>query len=217
MYMHRLLLSCRVQGSGSLVAVAVSDDGRMLAVGGGDRIVHLWDARSRQYIQVNLGVAMRAGTSMCSQLDRVWSLAVHASTTDTYPTTFGVVVACKDASIRGLIQRRQAVRGLMPGRHGREAVFLFLIRGRTQGFPGHKDAVTGLAFREGTQQLFSASLDRTVKIWSLAERAYVDTLYGHQAGVLAVDVLRQARPRMIGLREGFGACSSCSARRWTAR
>ena len=67
------------------------------------------------------------------------------------------------------------------------------------------------------QQLFSASLDRTVKIWLLAERAYVDTLYGHQAGVLAVDVLRQARPRVIGLREGFGACSSCSARRWTAR
>ena len=61
-----------------------------------------------------------------------------------------------------------------------------------QGFPGHKDAVTGLAFREGTQELFSASLDRTVKIWSLAERAYVETLYGHQAGVLAVDLLRQA-------------------------
>ena len=67
-----------------------------------------------------------------------------------------------------------------------------------QGFPGHKDAVTGLAFREGTQQLFSASLDRTVKIWSLAERAYVDTLYGHQAGVLAVDVLRQVGPRAPG-------------------
>ena len=46
------LLSSPVQGSGSLLAVAVSDDGRMLAVGGGDRIVHVWDARSRQYIQV---------------------------------------------------------------------------------------------------------------------------------------------------------------------
>ena len=81
---------------------------------------------------------------------------------------------------------------------GHERARALLTPGRAQGFPGHKDAVTGLAFREGTQQLFSASLDRTVKIWSLAERAYVDTLYGHQAGVLAVDVLRQARSRMPG-------------------
>lgn len=63
MYGRCLLLSCPVQGSGSLLAVAVSDDGRMLAVGGGDRIVHVWDARSRQYIQVHLGAAMRAGSN----------------------------------------------------------------------------------------------------------------------------------------------------------
>ena len=29
----------------------------------------------------------------------------------------------------------------------------------------HKDIVTGLAFREGTHELFSGSFDRTVKIW----------------------------------------------------
>ena len=58
---HCSLLSCPVQGSGSLLAVAVSDDGRMLAVGGGDRIVHVWDARSRQYIQVQLRRAVLVG------------------------------------------------------------------------------------------------------------------------------------------------------------
>ena len=34
----------------------------------------------------------------------------------------------------------------------------------------------GLAFRQGFNQLFSASKDRSVKIWSLDEMAYVDTL-----------------------------------------
>ena len=52
-----------------------------------------------------------------------------------------------------------------------------------QSFPGHKDAVTGLAFREGTHQLFSASLDRSLKLWSLDDMAYVDTLFGHQSEV----------------------------------
>lgn len=47
-----LKLLCLLQGRSALLSVAVSDDGRMLAVGGGDRIVHVWDARSRQYVQV---------------------------------------------------------------------------------------------------------------------------------------------------------------------
>jgi WD40 repeat protein len=68
-----------------------------------------------------------------------------------------------------------------------------------QAFPGHKDAVTGLAFREGTHQLFSASLDRSVKIWSLDDMAYVDTLFGHQSEV----GLRGWRG-FSGVREGAG-------------
>jgi ribosomal RNA-processing protein 9 len=57
-------------------------------------------------------------------------------------------------------------------------------------FQGHKDAVSGLAFRRHTHQLFSSSFDRTVKvyyivhiawitlqIWNLDEMAYVETLY----------------------------------------
>ena len=38
----------------ALLAAAVSDDGHYLAVGGGDWQVHVWDARSNEYIQVRL-------------------------------------------------------------------------------------------------------------------------------------------------------------------
>ncbi|KAI7841799.1 hypothetical protein COHA_004523 [Chlorella ohadii] len=110
----------RQGGRNSLLAAAVSSDGRYLAVGGGDKKVHIWDARSRQYVR---------------------------------------------------------------------------------GFPGHKDAVTSLAFREGTHELFSGSLDRSIKLWSLDDMAYVDTLFGHQAEVLALDAARAER------------CVSCGADR----
>ncbi|KAI3437620.1 hypothetical protein D9Q98_000072 [Chlorella vulgaris] len=110
----------RLSGTASLLAAALSSDGRYLAVGGGDRKVHIWDARSRQYVR---------------------------------------------------------------------------------GFPGHKDAVTGLAFREGTHELYSGSLDRSIKQWSLDDMAYIDTLFGHQAEVLSVDALRAER------------CVSCGADR----
>ncbi|GIM09576.1 hypothetical protein Vretimale_13420 [Volvox reticuliferus] len=96
----------------ALGAVAVSSDGRYLAVGGGDNKVHVFEASSGTYLQ---------------------------------------------------------------------------------GFPGHKDVVTGLAFRDGTHTLASCSADRTVKLWSLDDRAYMDTLYGHQAEVLGLDFLRAER------------------------
>jgi hypothetical protein len=46
--------------------------------------------------------------------------------------------------------------------------------------------------------LLSASFDRTVKLWSLDDGAYVDTLFGHQSQVLAVDVLRNERAVSCG-------------------
>ena len=51
--------------------------------------------------------------------------------------------------------------------------------------------MSGLAFRGGTHELCSASFDRSVKVWSLDDRTPMDTLLGHQAEVLAIDMLRQ--------------------------
>lgn len=43
-------------------------------------------------------------------------------------------------------------------------------------FSGHRDTVTGLVFRKDTHQLYSCSKDRSVKIWSLDEMAYIESL-----------------------------------------
>lgn len=74
-------------------------------------------------------------------------------------------------------------------------------------FTQHRDAVTSLAFRGKTNQLFSASKDRTVKIWSLNELAYVETLFGHQDEVLDVAAVGGPQER----------CVSVGARDRTAR
>jgi len=61
-------------------------------------------------------------------------------------------------------------------------------------FPGHKDIVTSLAFRDGTHQLFSASFDRTIKSWSMGDMMYIDTLYGHQGHIIGMDCDHRERP-----------------------
>ncbi|KAK3685516.1 WD40-repeat-containing domain protein [Podospora appendiculata] len=70
-----------------------------------------------------------------------------------------------------------------------------------RAFTQHRDAVTGLAFRRGTNQLFSCSKDRTVKVWSLDELAYIETLFGHQDEILDVDALGQERCVSVGARD----------------
>lgn len=70
-----------------------------------------------------------------------------------------------------------------------------------RAFSQHRDAVTGLAFRRGTNQIYSCSKDRTVKVWSLDELAYVETLFGHQDHVVDIDALAPERCVSVGARD----------------
>lgn len=53
-------------------------------------------------------------------------------------------------------------------------------------FPAHRSAVSSLAFRLDSWTLFSGSADRTVKLFDIAQRAYVETLFGHTQEVHAL-------------------------------
>jgi ribosomal RNA-processing protein 9 len=68
-------------------------------------------------------------------------------------------------------------------------------------FTHHRDAITGLAFRRGSNQLYSCSKDRTVKVWSIDDLAYVETLFGHQDEILDIDALAQDRCVSVGARD----------------
>ena len=59
---------------------------------------------------------------------------------------------------------------------------------------GHGAAVTSLAFRRESYSLFSGSVDRCLKHWDLSEMGYLETLFGHQDGVTAIDCWTKERP-----------------------
>lgn len=58
---------------------------------------------------------------------------------------------------------------------------------------GHKDGVTGLTICSESNQLFSCSKDKCVKVWNLVDMCYVETLFGHQAEVTCIDTLQKDR------------------------
>ena len=73
----------------------------------------------------------------------------------------------------------------------------------------HLDTVTTLAFRGKTNQLFSGSKDRTIKIYSLDELAYVETLFGHQDAVVDVAAVGGSQERCVSV-----GASDKTARLW---
>ncbi|KAK2785934.1 pre-rRNA processing protein [Onygenales sp. PD_12] len=76
-------------------------------------------------------------------------------------------------------------------------------------FNQHRDSVSGLSFTRrisstsSGEQLFSASFDRTIKTWSLSPgaHAYVETLFGHQDHVIAVDSMALDQCVSVGARD----------------
>lgn len=54
---------------------------------------------------------------------------------------------------------------------------------------GHKDAISAVQFRTGSHELYTASLDRTLKLYDVAQLSYIETLFGHQESVLSLSCL----------------------------
>ncbi|KAF2863552.1 hypothetical protein K470DRAFT_261942 [Piedraia hortae CBS 480.64] len=68
--------------------------------------------------------------------------------------------------------------------------------------PQHRDCVTQLVFSQDGREMFSASKDRTVKVWACESLpAYADTLFGHQDGVLGLAALAREKCISVGARD----------------
>lgn len=53
--------------------------------------------------------------------------------------------------------------------------------------------MSGLAFRVDGSELYSSSFDRSLKLWSVPDFDYMDSLFGHQSELTAVHALRQEK------------------------
>lgn len=59
---------------------------------------------------------------------------------------------------------------------------------------GHTNNITAVVVEPDSNRLFTASMDKSLKVWDLSSRRYTDTLLGHVAGVSAMDIFATNRP-----------------------
>lgn len=59
---------------------------------------------------------------------------------------------------------------------------------------GHQGTVNAVAVEPDGKQIYTASDDKSLKVWDLTARRETDTLLGHVTGVTSMDLYNQARP-----------------------
>jgi ribosomal RNA-processing protein 9 len=156
--------------------VALSGDTRAVS-GSKDHSVLLWDLEKQCRV-----------ATVCEH----WKKDASSSDRKNFRTMGEVLaVACSDDGRYAAVGRRDA------------KVQIFDIRAKAkynlvQTFEGHKGAVTCLAFQSYTNDLFAGSEDRCIRHYNLNEMMYLETLYGHQFGVSAIDCLAKERPISVG-------------------
>ena len=110
-------------------------------------------------------------------------LAMAASDDGRYLATGGRDATVKIYDVRQKNKTNKAVQSISGSENDSGDVG---IRGIVTTFEGHKGPVAALAFRSQSLQLFSGSHDRCIRHHNLEEMAYIETLYGHQAGVTGI-------------------------------
>jgi ribosomal RNA-processing protein 9 len=197
----------------TLTSVALQADGCRAISGSKDHSVILWDvehAKRISYICPHWKKST-SSNSITSNKDKdtnnKTSSSSPSSSSSAWRTSGQILsVACSDDG-------RLAAVG---ARNGTVRIFDLRIKTATtnhnnnyynaavQTFTGHKGPVTALSFRTGALELFSASLDRCIRHYSLQQESlsnmmYLETLYGHQFGVTDIDCHLAERPVSVGM------------------
>ncbi|KAJ2390187.1 pre-rRNA processing protein [Coemansia sp. RSA 2611] len=169
-------LATRVLRGGHVLpptCVAITPDARFVYSGGKDGALVKWHRESGRRLAVFRSARKKRPDHDAGHCDEI--LAVAVSSDGRYVATGG-----RD--------RRIHIWSVAEDRH-------------LGVFHQHKDAVTGLAFRRGTNHLYSCSLDRMVKLWNIDDLGYMDTLFGHQDSIAAIAALQREQAVTVGCRD----------------
>jgi WD40 repeat protein len=161
----------------SVKAVAFSPDGRMLATGGDDHLVRLWDVHSHHQISAPLAGARAGVESVAFGRDgrtlaagsndstvRIWDVATHREIGAPYKYTGPVAAVALSPDGSTLAVGGAGVTN--------EDVFLWDVRThrRAAALRGHSDIIRGLAFTADGAVLASGSQDKTLRLWDVRDR-----------------------------------------------
>jgi len=188
-----------IAGPAILRTLAMSPDGKLLAGGGEDPAIHLWELP-----------AAKPGAKLTDHQDWVIALAFSPDSKLLASADYHGKVVLWDVSdgkkVRSLTPMPTPPPKEPPDPVPAEAL-AFSPDGKTlavgsangnlqmvnvadgkliRAMPGHTSAITGIAFHPSGNLMVSASKDRTLRLWNPANGQAIKTLEGHEAWVEGV-------------------------------
>lgn len=169
--------------SAPVKSISFNSDGTLLVSAGDDKLVKIWDADKRKFIQSFSGHqnwVRSAQFSLDSRMvasgsdDRTVKLwdVVHENLIHTFIDHSGMVSDVKyhpDGSCLASCSSDKKIK-----------IFDCRSQRLLQHYDAHADAVNTVSFHSNGRYLVSTSNDATVKIWDLRKGQIMYTLYGHE-------------------------------------
>ncbi|HLW68091.1 MAG TPA: c-type cytochrome domain-containing protein [Gemmataceae bacterium] len=192
----KVMLKQMLDADDSILALALSPDGKKLAAGGCDRIVRVWDvsggyasAKLEQSIENHadwiLGIALAADdkhllTASRDKTAKVWDLAAKESVM-TFPDHQNPVYA--------VAVKADGKVGYSAGDDKQLRTWNAVADGKqVKAIGGHGDAILKLVAHPKQPLLITASADKTVRVWNADSGAAVRTLNGLNDQVFALAI-----------------------------
>jgi uncharacterized protein (TIGR02996 family) len=182
--------------AGSVAALSLSGDGRLLLSGGWDRTVRLWDVATRRELRRFEGhtgrvwdVALspdgrQAASCGDESVIRVWDVASGEEERQIWGhDNYVVRVVFSPDGTKLLSGAWDNTARLWRARNGEQI----------QVFVGHEGRVEGATFSPGGRRVLTGSLDKTVRLWEAATGKEVHRFEGHTAPVARVAISADGR------------------------
>jgi sugar lactone lactonase YvrE len=183
--------------TGSVTAVAISPDGRVLASGSADRSIRLWEIQTGKLLHTFAGRSLWASDG---HSDRISALVFSADGMTLMSSSADGSIKLWDLSqqklsatvmgqgwVVGAIALSPDDQLLVSGSaDGTITLWDWLNRTPIERWKKHRDQVSALAISPNSQRLVSGSYDKTLRLWDLQTGQALNTIRGHADRISAI-------------------------------
>lgn len=176
------------QGALLPLCVAATPDGKLVAAGGVDGTLHLWDVATGSYLRSFKGHATAIRSIAFSRDGKKLASASQDRSVRTWNVETGEMLQMVPGNEKvGAVAFSPDGKTLAVG-YASRVVKLWDVETNElrQTMDGHQSLILAVAFSPDGKTLASCSYDRTVHLWDVATGASQRVLEGHKDGVLAI-------------------------------